>query len=268
MKMRRTEQPVPSGKPAAPSGETIDVGSASAVGGRTENQDRCFANRRVAIVSDGMGGYRGGARAAELSVRAVVATLHDRGGHADAAALRSAFERANADVRAGRIADPDRDRMGATLTVALAQPGTGSESRWLLAHVGDSPAYVVTPGGATQVTVDHTAPALLHADGTITAAQASVHPARHVLLRAVGAEPGVEADLTDVTLQVGDALVLGSDGLSGTLTAAEIGRLVNSATSAVVAADTLVATAVERGASDNVTAVVVRHVASSVYAQP
>lgn len=243
----------------------FDVGSASAVGGRTENQDRCFTSRHLVMVSDGMGGYRGGARAAELSVHAAALVLEEAADPARAAErVIEAFSRANDAVREGRAGDAELSQMGATLTVAVAVDWTQDTSRWLIGHVGDSPAYRVTAETTTALTVDHTTPAQLLAAGVLTEAQAATHHTRHMLLRAIGAEPTIDVELTTVVLHTGETLLLASDGLSGTLSAAAVGTIVQPARSASDAARALVDAAVSAGAADNVTAVVVRQVASSV----
>jgi protein phosphatase len=264
IRRRRTTRP---DRPAAarPSDidADVDVGSATAVGRRADNQDRCFVDAGLAVVSDGMGGYRGGARAAALSVDAVVATIGSRSSDDARATLLDAFAAANAAVRSVRVAEREVGEMGATLTAALVTDATDGASRWLVAHVGDSPAFLVTAESSAAVTTDHTRSAELVAAGVLTDAQAATHPGRHLLLRAIGPDPTVEVDLVDVALRRADALILGTDGLSGTLDAAEIGAIVRAEASAAAAATALVSTAVERGATDNVTAVVIRQVASS-----
>lgn len=254
----RSKAPVPAAAPA-------DLGAATALGRRAENQDRWFVGPGLALVSDGMGGHRGGALAAELTVAAVAAALDGRapGGARSTTDLLDAFDRANAAVRAVRDEQVEVAEMGATLTVALLTDTAPERSRWSIAHVGDSPAFHVSADATTVLTADHTPAAELVALGVLTEAQAAGHPTRHQLLRAIGPDPILEVDLAEVDLVAGDALVLASDGLSGTIAADEIGAIVRSAASAATAAEALVEAAVAGGASDNVTAVVVRQVPSS-----
>ncbi len=238
----------------------IDAAGVSSVGGRDENQDRFHIDDQLAVVSDGMGGYEGGAKAAGLATAAVVETWQwgmnvERG----EAGVIEAFQRANDDVRAERDVAEGTERMGATLTIAVRRALADDRSTWVVAHVGDSPAYLVTAEGTVQVTIDHTLPALLLQDGVLTPDEAEQHPYKNVLLRAIGAEDTVEVDVSEIVLRPGDALVLCSDGLSGMVPADEIGDLVRPAPTAAAAAQVLVSTAVERGATDNVTCVVIRH---------
>ena len=175
----------------------------------------------------------------------------------------AAFERANDAVRRARSTEPGVADMGATLTVAVlaTERGSGDGPRWVVAHLGDSPAYLVTTGTATELTVDHTMSAHLVTAGLLSAADAVAHPGRHILLRAIGSEPTAEVDLTEVEVAPGDALVLVTDGVSGVLSGEQIGEVVRGRRSAVAARE-LVERALGAGASDNVTAVVVQ-VASS-----
>lgn len=257
---------------------SMDSGTATSVGRRQDNQDRAAVTERWGAVSDGVGGHAGGALAAALTIEAVTAVLGGRAAEAGSAApaaggagptwltvdealLAEAARRANEAVRARRLSDPDVGGMGATLTMAgAAGPG---EDRWLVAHAGDSPAWLVTAAGVERLTADHTVAAELQRAGAISAGEAAVHPGRNVITRSIGAEDDVVADVRQVTLEPGDALVLASDGLVEALDDAEVHRLATGAPTATEAAERLVAAAVEGGANDNVTVAVLRRVASS-----
>jgi protein phosphatase len=240
----------------------MDVGSATDTGPRPDNQDRCAVSPEWAIVSDGVGGHAGGGLAAELTVEAAISVL-DAAGTVDENVLTRAVESANDAVRAGRRDEPAVADMGATLTIAAAVSVGADESRWLVASVGDSPAWRVTATGAERLTQDHTLAAELARAGAITEADAARHPGRHVIFRSIGAEDRVEPDIGATSLRPGEALVLVSDGLSDVVDAAEIHAVTTSAATAAVAASRLVAAALAREATDNVTAAVVRHVALS-----
>jgi PPM family protein phosphatase len=243
----------------------MDFGSATDTGPRPDNQDRCAVSAEWAIVSDGVGGHAGGGLAAELTVEAVVSVLTAPDAPAvDEDLVRRAVEAANDAVRAGRRNDPAVADMGATLTVAARSSAAGTdESRWLVASVGDSPAWRVTAAGAERLTQDHTLAAELARTGAITEADAARHPGRHVVIRSIGGEDRVDPDITATTLHPGEALVLVSDGLSDVVDAAEIHAVTANAASADEAANRLVQAALGRGASDNVTAALVRRVAGS-----
>ena len=245
----------------------IDAACASVAGKRPDNQDRCAVRPGLGIVSDGVGGHAGGDRAAELTVAAVLDVMTAAAGPSavDDALLAQAVARANGVVRGGRRRDPSVAAMGATLIIAAAtrlDPAAG-RSRWLVAHVGDSPGWLVTPDGGTRLTHDHTLAAELLRAGSISAEDADRHPGRHMLSRSIGGEQHVRPDVAAVELGPGDMLVLASDGVADVLDAAGVAAAVAGAATAEDAAGALVAAALSAGTTDNVTTVVLRQVASS-----
>jgi protein phosphatase len=244
--------------------EGVEAAGATSVGGRRDNQDRCALAPGLAVVSDGVGGQAGGGRAADLTVEAVLQSLarHDTVGEAE---LAAAVTRANDLVRAGRRSDPAVASMGSTVIIAAAQPaGRGAAgSRWLVAHVGDSPAWHVTAEGAQRLTRDHTLAAELVRAGALAAEAADSHPGRHMLIRAIGSESQVAPDVVPVELGPGDALVLASDGLADVLDGPDIHRVVSATDTAERAAWALVDASLAAHTTDNVTTVVVRRLASS-----
>jgi serine/threonine protein phosphatase PrpC len=240
----------------------IDVGWATATGGRADNQDRCRAAPTWAVVSDGAGGHRGGARAAELVVAAAEGVL-ERSGRST---VDLVVERANTAVRAARAADPSVAAMAATLTLALAVDLAPDRSRWLVANVGDSPAWrVTTEASAHRLTRDHNVAAELQRAGALSADEAREHPGRHHITRAIGIEPTALADVVEIELAAGDALVLASDGLE-VLGPPTLARLLAGATAGTAtahqSAELLVEAALQAQARDNVTVVVLRHLPS------
>jgi PPM family protein phosphatase len=240
----------------------VDAAGATSVGGRQENQDRGALTPGLAVVSDGVGGHAGGSRAAELTVQAVLDALEGRD-TAGPAELAAAVTQANEAVRTGREADPAVASMGATVIVAAAQPSPPGTSRWLVAHVGDSPAWHVTADRAQRLTRDHTLAAELVRSGALAADHAESHPGRHMLIRAIGSEARVEPDVVPVDLGPGETLVLASDGLADVLDDAAIHRVVTAAGTADEAARGLVDASLAAHTRDNVTTVVVRRLASS-----
>jgi PPM family protein phosphatase len=267
----------------------IESGFATALGRRPDNQDRCAIATRWVVLSDGAGGHKGGAVAAELSVEAVVACLESAGiegettppesdrpapstaGDGEPASARPATPseplggvvieavcRANQAVRARRQEDPDVASMAATLIVAVASAVSAHESTWLVAGIGDSRALLVTPMATTQVTEDDNVAAQLVKSGKLTEAEAQVHPGRHWITRAIGPDEQVEPHTTRVQLFGGDVLVVASDGLD-VLAPDDVRAAVGAPGTAREIAERLVAQALQKGAADNVTAVVARH---------
>jgi serine/threonine protein phosphatase PrpC len=242
-----------------PAHETmIDCAFATALGTRRENQDRCATSQRWVVLSDGAGGHVGGALAAEVTVEVAVSCLSSSTEPFGAQLLEEVVSRANEAVRARRQADVTVAEMAATLTVGIANSVDDDTTEWLVASIGDSPAWLVTPQTSTQVTEDDNVAAQLMRAGAITPAEAMAHPGRHWITRAIGPEDRVTPRVMPVRLQRGDALVICSDGLD-VLDGSAIHQVIRTTTGSQEAAEQLVACAVRSGALDNVTAAVARH---------
>ena len=209
------------------------------------------------VVADGMGGHAAGEVASRLATETVLASWANGAPAAPAAALRDAIRRANAAVLDASH-EIGRRGMGTTV-VALTFAGTEA----LIANVGDSRAYRVRERECTQLTTDHSRVAEMLRMRMISPEQAATHPARSMLTRSLGAELMVQTEISKEPLRKDDTFVLCTDGLWDVVPRTDIADVVAAldkgelATTADAAA-LLVGTAIERGAADNVTAVVVR----------
>jgi len=235
----------------------IDCAFATALGARRENQDRCAVSQRWIVLSDGAGGHAGGSLAAEVTVDAVVSCLTSSSQAYGAALLAEAVSRANEAVRSRRHADLTVSDMAATLTIGIAASVVDDAIEWLVTSIGDSPAWLVTPEGSTQVTEDDNVAGQLMRAGAITPAEALAHPGRHWITRAIGLEDRVSAGVVRVRVRRGDALVISSDGLD-VLDKETIHRVIRATNGSKDAARRLVDRALRSGAVDNVTAAVAR----------
>jgi protein phosphatase len=212
----------------------------------------------VAVVCDGMGGMNSGEVASELAADTFMSELRAFADEATAPheAAQYSAPMVNAVLRAGAViyergaTDPECDGMGTTL-VAAAVAGY----RACVANIGDSRAYHITERGIKRVTRDHSVVEEMVERGEITREQARVHPSRNLITRALGSVRGERPDIFEVDLARGDGLLLCTDGLTNVLTDAEICSVVRSALSAEFAVRSLIDTTIERGAPDNVTAV-------------
>jgi len=126
-----------------------------------------------------------------------------------------------------------------------------------VANVGDSRGYLLRQGELSQVTVDHSLVQELVDDGRLSPEDAERHPQRSVITRALGIDPEVEFDLFTYKLQVGDRLLLCSDGLSDVVEPAQIRKVLLKVPSAQRAARELVSVANANGGPDNITVIVV-----------
>jgi serine/threonine protein phosphatase PrpC len=197
----------------------------------------------VVMVADGMGGAVGGEVASSVAVaRAVEA---DGGPRQRVAA-------ANEAVYKAAIANPNLAGMGTTLTLAeFSESGTA-----IIAHVGDSRAYLWRRGRLEQLTVDHTVVAEQIAAGRLTPHEASRHPQRSMLTRVLGMGQEIEIDEMEYRLEPGDRLLVCSDGLTNMVAEDEIAEVLGRA-ALEEAAWELVERANQAGGQDNITVVVV-----------
>jgi serine/threonine protein phosphatase PrpC len=220
---------------------------------RAGNEDSGYAGPRLLAVADGMGGHAAGEVASAVTVEAL-AGLDGPGPTPDDMdrdeALTTAITRANQRIRDLVDADPRRSGMGTTVT-AMLWTGEG----FSLAHIGDSRAYLLRDGQLTQLTRDHTYVQALIDEGRIAEEERETHPARSLLLQALGGDD-VAPDLTDVEAADGDRVMLCSDGLSGVVDRTVIADVLARETDPQVAADRLVELAVAGGGPDNITCVV------------
>lgn len=219
---------------------------------RPTNQDQARATvlpggRILLIVADGVGGMGGGEVASAETVEAVEASFRSEIGTDPGAALRGAVVAANDRVRALQREREDIPSMATTVVVALVDGGEA----WVLS-VGDSRAYVVGQSGARQLTEDHSWVAEQVRAGLMDAEQAAASPHQNVITRAIGIDDTI-ADESPVHLQLnlGEALLLCSDGLHRVVTSDEMAAFVWQG-SAKDAVDGLVAAANAAGGPDNI----------------
>lgn len=216
---------------------------------RALNEDAAYAGETLFVVCDGMGGHNAGEVASGLAVSALREAL-DGVKNPGVRALRTAVERANAQVHAAAADDPARRGMGTTMTVLWL-----SGEQAFLAQVGDSRAYLLRGGVLRQCTHDHSMVAEMVRQGRLTPEEARVHPQRNLITRAVGTGRRVEVDFFEEHRRVGDRWLLCSDGLCGIVSDEEIARML-SQSGLEETAEALLRLALSRGAPDNVTLIV------------
>ena len=222
---------------------------------RKNNEDSYLSSKPVAAVADGMGGHSAGEVASAIAIEELTA-LRDRGPWENETAatddLKQAILRANRRIREMAASDHKLNGMGTTL-VALLEDGDMVH----VANVGDSRGYLLRQGELSQVTVDHSLVQELVDDGRLSPEDAERHPQRSVITRALGIDPEVEFDLFTYKLQVGDRLLLCSDGLSDVVGTTQIRNVLLRVRSPQKAARQLVTVANEQGGPDNITVIVV-----------
>ena len=221
------------------------------------------ARALLLLVADGVGGGPGGERASSLTLDAIMQYVTnsmrcfyklDQLVSSDLLReLASSVHESHIAVRAEADVDPESEGMATTLTLAhVLWPRT------YLAHIGDSRCYHFRDAVLTQVTQDQTVSQALLDAGTMSEEEAARSPYGHLLTQAVGASSELEPAVLQVELDVGDTLLLCTDGLSKHVRAEEISRILGASGDAETISAALVDAALEAGGSDNVTALVAR----------
>jgi protein phosphatase len=218
---------------------------------RTGNEDSGYSGPRLLAVADGMGGHAAGEVASAVAIARISALDEDAPGSDLLQALSSAATEANDTLRDMVAGDGALEGMGTTLTALLF-----SGARIGVLHIGDSRCYLLRDGELNQITRDDTLVQSLIDEGRITEDEASTHPQRSLITRALDGRPGVDFDLSVREARVGDRYLLCTDGLTGPVGRRETLHEALTIPAAADAVQRLVELALRGGGPDNVTVVV------------
>jgi protein phosphatase len=238
----------------------VSIGAKSDTGTvRTRNEDSLYAELAdspdarahgwLGVVADGLGGRPAGHVASALAVDTLRHTFYGAEGEEPGDRLRSSVKRANCAIFDQASQLVEHAGMATTLTAALL---TGQ--RLIVAHVGDSRAYLLREHRLTRLTRDHSLISELLQEGDLTPEQARTHPRRNTITRALGVQRDVEVDLIEIQPRDQDVLLLCTDGLYRAISDSEIGRQLTAPPEA--AAESLVKLANEAGGHDNVSVII------------
>ena len=246
----------------------LTTGTATDVGGRSDNQDAVVSRRlgafgsgegqeaagQLLAVADGMGGHENGDLASQIAIESLLAQVESDGGTDAATLLKRAYREANSRIfETGSGDGSGESNMGTTLVAAIVRGKYAT-----IANVGDSRAYLIRANRLNQLTQDHSLVAQQVAQGEISAADARTSPHRNRLTQALGQRQKLDnrlPDIFEITLLPKDRLLLCSDGFYDVVPDADLVSVVLGS-SAEVSAATLVDLGKQRGTSDNVSAVV------------
>lgn len=218
---------------------------------REHNEDSGYAGPRLLAVADGMGGQAAGEVASSEVISTMVQLDEDIPGSDILTSLGTTVARANDQLRVMVEEDPQLEGMGTTLTALL---WTGQ--RLGLVHVGDSRAYLLRDGQLTQITQDHTWVQRLVDEGRITEEEATTHPQRSLLMRALGSGDHVEPDLSIREVRAGDRYLLCSDGLSSVVSHQTLEEALGSYHGPQETVQELIQLALRGGGPDNITCII------------
>lgn len=217
-----------------------------------EDERTLAARGSVFLVCDGMGGHAAGQIASELAAKTFIDVYLNHPAADAAVAMASAAVAANRFVYDVAQSVPGRRGMGTTLSGLILL-----QDQAFTVQVGDSRVYRLRGGELRQLTGEHTWIEEAVSQGWVSREDAAVHPNRHMLLRAVGAEPNVEPEVRAEEAQVGDVYLLCSDGLTNHVGDEQIAETIGKFGPSE-ACWKLVSAALLDGGSDNCTAMVVR----------
>jgi len=229
-----------------------------------EDHTRLFGGSqgRLLLVADGMGGHAAGRRASGIAVQSlahyVLNTMPwfyrlQEGQEADLKEdLKTALEECQRRIEAVSAANATERNMGTTLTMAyILWP------RLYVVHAGDSRCYLCRDGRLEQVTTDHTIAQQLVESGALSAQEAQTSRWSHVLWNCIGGgSHELVPEVYKAALQLGDSLLLCSDGLSSCVPDKQILDLLEQGDSAEACCRKLVDAANAQGGRDNITVVV------------
>jgi PPM family protein phosphatase len=231
---------------------------------RADNEDSVLADEQsgLLVVSDGMGGHAAGEVASALAIDVIRVCFSDgnrpardpAGGHTDIETrLVTAIERADRAIRDHALGEPALTGMGTTVVAAIAL-----DASVVVAHVGDSRAYLLRDGALVRLTEDHTLVAEMIRTGQITPQRARTHRLRNVLTRSVGnGRHAPSIDVRSLDWSPPDRLLLCSDGLSTAVPDRRIRSvMVQAGPDLEAACRLLVAAANEAGGKDNISVIV------------
>jgi len=234
---------------------SLAAAGATHQGRRSGNEDAWLVDLDLGllVLADGMGGHNAGEVASALAVQTVRSFLRGAQTAPDQMLLGEALAQANSRILDEATRRPDHAGMGTTAVAVLV-----SGAKAVYTSVGDSRIYLWQDGRLTQLTRDDSWVAATLGEQEASEAQRGAHPMRHVLTKVVGLRPDLEVSTAECTLESGDCLLLCSDGVHGAVPSAELARLVAGAEPVGELARAIVDLAIERGASDNATAIVAR----------
>ena len=221
---------------------------------RSSNQDSGYSGVNLFFVADGMGGHAGGDIASALASQHLA--LADEPLENSAAAEQKLIDfiyQAKQKIDASVKEHPAITGMGTTLSAMMV---TGTQVT--IAHIGDSRVYLARDGVVKQITSDHTFVQRLVDTGRISEEEALIHPRRSVLMRVLGdIEQFPEVDIETYETKPGDRWMACTDGLSGVVPNQLMENILLNNMDVKEASELLIGEALEFGAPDNVTVVLV-----------
>ena len=251
----------------------VQAQGATDVGKKRTNNEDAFVVRpdhELFVVADGMGGHSSGEVASHLAVSQITAFFDRQDLNEDstwpypydeslsfaANKIRTAIALANDRIQSYATDHPESRGMGTTVVAVLAN---GEEL--VVSHVGDSRAYLFAAGKLSPLTMDHSWVSEQVRMGLLSDEEATRHPLRNVITKALGTRDQAEADVMTIKPAIGDRILLCTDGLNSMVNDADISVVLARGLSLDATCHNLLDLANERGGEDNITVVLIERTA-------
>ena len=207
-------------------------------------------NQPLMLIGDGMGGHRAGDVASEMAVshlgEAWKETAFENVENVSSWLLNT-IQKFNKLIFQKSLDFVDLDGMGTTLVAAAYV-----NEELVIAHIGDSRAYLYRNFQLKQLTDDHSLVNELMKTGELTETEARNHPQKNILTRSMGVKERMQVDLTSVPIQKNDVLLLCTDGLSNLIEEEEIKKILKDWLPLEEKGEKMIALANEAGGTDNI----------------
>lgn len=232
------------------------------VRGHNEDSGGIYYNKSgqmLAIVADGMGGHQAGDVASQLAVENIQqhwqkTTKVKDPGEAETW-LKEILKEANQTIYSLSIQKEDLVGMGTTIVVSIH-----GKDFMTVGHIGDSRCYLHNENGFKQITEDHSLVNELVRTGQISVEDANHHPRKNIVLKALGTEKEVTADIQSLEWENGDILLLCSDGLTDKMSNTTLLDFIELDKQVDEICQALIDLANERGGEDNISLVMIRNI--------
>ncbi|MFD1038036.1 Stp1/IreP family PP2C-type Ser/Thr phosphatase [Virgibacillus byunsanensis] len=230
---------------------------------RNHNEDSggVFYNRSqqlLAIVADGMGGHQAGDIASKMATSIIQEKWEETDSKASPEEIEEWLWNAVITMNKSIYHEANNNEacqgMGTTIVVTVC-----TDEFVTIAHIGDSRCYLLNENNFTQITDDHSLVNELVRSGQISKDDAEQHPRKNVLLRALGTEEQITAEIQSIGWEQGDRLLLCSDGLTNKVTDEELAELIVSDSGLEETMQQFINLANERGGEDNISLAIISH---------
>ncbi|RLL45271.1 Stp1/IreP family PP2C-type Ser/Thr phosphatase [Oceanobacillus piezotolerans] len=216
-----------------------------------------LADQLLAIIADGMGGHQAGDVASQMATSFIRENWEKEKGFSSPDEienwLKKTISEMNDVIYTHAQNHSECEGMGTTVVIVI------NVSDFLsVAHIGDSRCYLLNENGFKQITEDHSLVNALVQSGQITKDDAMHHPRKNVVLRALGSDKQVEADVKTLSIDDGDKLLLCSDGLTDKVQDNEIFEFLQVDKSLTEVGQELIDVANNRGGEDNISVILLQ----------